>query len=351
MAETPDSGGDRFRREWKLRGQGSRLLLVRGRDLQPDEEAEAADVPLGQLGHWLADSSQLSILAEICHSAVDSAGLAAGSLYELKARLEAAFRSGRLVVVRSGETGGAARVDQALRTRHVEAAGEDPSHRSVSEPAGGGKRGWEISSRTGQALAAKKSDLRPGEPTEDPEYPVSQIDRWIANPSDRAALVEMYKSVYGFGDAAYNSPNILKIKIAQAFRKRELFMLVTAKGGATGGGEGGPGGGAAKAPGDKSSARSDAEQAKDQKAAAPTKDKVEKTWFRARLVDEDGEPLDGEPYEMVDSNGTQRTGKLDKDGSVYIPPILNPGECTISFPEIHLNPLKNPKRKRTRKTA
>ena len=66
----------------------------------------------------------------------------------------------------------------------------------------------------------------------------------------------------------------------------------------------------------------------------------EKTWFRARLLDEDGEPMAGEDYLLVDTDGVKRKGKLDAQGEVYIPPILPPGNCTISFPNIHLNPLK-----------
>ena len=70
---------------------------------------------------------------------------------------------------------------------------------------------------------------------------------------------------------------------------------------------------------------------------------VEKTWFRAKLVDEEGQPMAGEDYVLVTSDGANRKGKLDANGEVYIPPILPPGDCTISFPNIHLNPLKRKK--------
>ena len=36
----------------------------------------------------------------------------------------------------------------------------------------------------------------------------------------------------------------------------------------------------------------------------------------------------------------EEKGKLDANGEVYVPPILPPGDCTISFPNIHLNPRK-----------
>jgi len=63
-------------------------------------------------------------------------------------------------------------------------------------------------------------------------------------------------------------------------------------------------------------------------------------WFRARLRDEDGISMAGEDYVLVDSTGARREGKLDANGEVYIPRILPPGDCTISFPKIHLNPRK-----------
>ena len=65
-----------------------------------------------------------------------------------------------------------------------------------------------------------------------------------------------------------------------------------------------------------------------------------KTWFRMQLLDEDGEPMANEDYVVVDSAGTQRKGKLDSNGELYIPPSLPEGECTINFPNIHLNPRK-----------
>ena len=64
------------------------------------------------------------------------------------------------------------------------------------------------------------------------------------------------------------------------------------------------------------------------------------TWFRMRLTDEDDEPMAGEDYVVVDSAGAKREGKLDENGEFFIPPSLPGGECTINFPNIHLNPRK-----------
>ena len=259
-------------------------------------------------------------------AASQAGGTAIRSLDQLRAKLEDAFRSRSLVVVRPA---GKVRGDMhAPSEAHRAPRGTIAAHSISSDSLGAGpkqfRRGWEVSGRSGTALIAKKSDLLPGEPTEEPQAAVFYIDRWLANPKEKAALVEMYKSIHGFGDSAWGAPSILKAKIEAAFESRELVMLRQTHGAAGGGGGGGkkkPSSGAGKA------------------AAPLTPKKPEKTWVRFRLLDEDGEPIDEEPCEMVDSNGTQRKAKLDKDGCIYIPSILNPGECTTTFPEIHLNPL------------
>jgi hypothetical protein len=328
-----------LRREWTFRSIEDDILVVRGVDLWPEEEAEHPSLALLNLGRWLAEPFLANILADMCLSAVGVGGADVGPREDLRARLEEAFGSRTLVVVRPasrlrGLAGTAPVINRLLREttggRSVSAdlAGHGPKH---------GYRGWEVPGRTTTAMVAKKSDLMPGEPFEDPQLPITFLDRWIADLPQRRKLREMYQAVYGPGDAAYFSTVILRNKLEAAFRKRELVMLRVSR--ASGGGGGGG------VPDDEAAAKAEQQAA----PAPPAAKKPEKTWVRFRLLDEDGEPMDGEPYEMVDSNGTQRKGKLDQDGCIYIPPILTPGNCTITFPEIHLNPLKNPKRRRTRK--
>ena len=63
-------------------------------------------------------------------------------------------------------------------------------------------------------------------------------------------------------------------------------------------------------------------------------------WYRVRLVDEDGVPMAGEDFIVVDSAGATHKGKLDQNGEFYIPPSIPKGQCTVKFPNIHLNPRK-----------
>ncbi len=329
------------------------MLVVRRSEIRPEETAEPPEILLAQLGEWLADPFERSIVADLCLSGYASGTGPVGTVAELRARLQGAFQIGTLVAVRVGAAGSAARISEAQRTQEVASeVGKIKGRSSSAKPVKTG-RGWALSSRSGRAVAVKKSDLRAGEPTDDSGYPISQLDRWVANPAERAALEEMYQAVYGPADASFHSPMVLKQKVGDAFRKGDLLLLLAPVGGSTGGGDEGHGDTkAAQRLADKDAPPAKAAKSTGESTETPKeKPKVEKTWVRFRLLDEDGEPMDDEPYEMVDSNGSKRTGKLDKDGCVYIPPILNPGNCIINFPEIHLNPLKNPKRKRTRKSA
>jgi len=65
-----------------------------------------------------------------------------------------------------------------------------------------------------------------------------------------------------------------------------------------------------------------------------------KTWFRVRLLDEDGVPIANEDFIVVDSAGARHEGKLDSNGEFYIEPTIPTGQCTVQFPNIHLNPKK-----------
>jgi hypothetical protein len=55
-----------LRREWTFRSIEAEILIVRGADLRPGEEAEAPHLALLNIGGWLSEPSQVSILAEMC---------------------------------------------------------------------------------------------------------------------------------------------------------------------------------------------------------------------------------------------------------------------------------------------
>lgn len=57
------------------------------------------------------------------------------------------------------------------------------------------------------------------------------------------------------------------------------------------------------------------------------------SWIEIQLVDEAGQPVTGERYEIQTSDGKQRTGVTDANGKARIENIA-PGECQISFPRL-----------------
>ena len=77
---------------------------------------------------------------------------------------------------------------------------------------------------------------------------------------------------------------------------------------------------------------------------APPKNGVvpcpQSSWFRVCLIDEDGVPTAGEDFIVIDSAGARHEGKLDQNGEFYIPPSIPTGQCTVRFPNVHLNPRK-----------
>lgn len=59
----------------------------------------------------------------------------------------------------------------------------------------------------------------------------------------------------------------------------------------------------------------------------------EKTWVAISLVDEEGNPVPGEPYEIVVPGGRVIRGSLDANGKARVTGI-DPGICPVTFPRL-----------------
>lgn len=57
-------------------------------------------------------------------------------------------------------------------------------------------------------------------------------------------------------------------------------------------------------------------------------------WIEVRVVDEDEQPRDGERYHVVLADGTELSGRLDRNGVTRIPDVPG-GPSRWSFPELH----------------
>jgi hypothetical protein len=72
----------------------------------------------------------------------------------------------------------------------------------------------------------------------------------------------------------------------------------------------------------------------DSRAQRPTADKSkELTWIEIQLIDADGKPVTGMPYEIKLPDGSIQSGKLDVVGRGRHEQIP-PGQCEVRFPEL-----------------
>jgi hypothetical protein len=175
----------------------------------------------------------------------------------------------------------------------------------------------------------------------------AHIALWIRDPQVWPIILEICDELLG---TEHPNPTLMGLewlhdRVLDAFERGRLLLIDEEDDEKGAGGTAGGGGGGGSAAGEQPTRRGAADPTglagtPSSSPAADAPKEPPKTWFRARLLDEDGEPMAGEDYVLVDTDGVKRKGKLDPQGEVYIPPILPPGKCTISFPNIHLNPLK-----------
>jgi hypothetical protein len=64
-----------------------------------------------------------------------------------------------------------------------------------------------------------------------------------------------------------------------------------------------------------------------------------KTWVAVQLIDDQGSPVPNVPYKVTLPDGSVMSGSLDDQGTVRFDEI-DPGECLVSFPEIHAREWK-----------
>ena len=64
-----------------------------------------------------------------------------------------------------------------------------------------------------------------------------------------------------------------------------------------------------------------------------------KTWIAVQLVDDRGDPVPNAAYKVTLPDGSVMTGSTDDQGSVRFDEI-DPGDCLVSFPEIHAKEWK-----------
>jgi hypothetical protein len=210
--------------------------------------------------------------------------------------------------------------------------------------------GWRVHSWRGDCRIVARWQLRPDDEQIHAGIFRPEIEEWARN--FPYLIGQLYEAAYGRPavDALISDQDaIYEEQIEEAFRVGRLLLVKGEPRASEREVEGSGGGPAEASPapppndsagGDETGEDSGSGAAGGSDTPLPPPKKEEKTWFRASLKDEDGEPMKDEEYILVDTDGVQRQGKLDSNGEVYIPAILPRGQCKITFPKIHLNPRK-----------
>ncbi len=71
----------------------------------------------------------------------------------------------------------------------------------------------------------------------------------------------------------------------------------------------------------------------EQAAAGEDAQKKEPSWIELKMVDADGNPVAGEPYEVTLPDGSVASGTTDGNGMARVEGF-EPGQCKISFPNL-----------------
>lgn len=80
-------------------------------------------------------------------------------------------------------------------------------------------------------------------------------------------------------------------------------------------------------------------QAPAKKPPKKSSDAPVKTWVAVQLIDDKGDPVPNAAYKVTLPDGSVMSGSLDDQGIVRFDEI-DPGECLVSFPEIHAKEWK-----------
>jgi hypothetical protein len=80
-------------------------------------------------------------------------------------------------------------------------------------------------------------------------------------------------------------------------------------------------------------------QAPANKPPKKSSDAPVKTWIAVQLIDDHGDPVPNVAYKVTLPDGSVMSGSLDDQGVVRFDEI-DPGECLVSFPEIHAKEWK-----------
>jgi type VI secretion system secreted protein VgrG len=74
-------------------------------------------------------------------------------------------------------------------------------------------------------------------------------------------------------------------------------------------------------------------QSLERKKKKPAEKDEPTSWIDLKMVDEEGNPVPGQSYEVTEADGTVHNGSLDHQGKAHVT-LLKPGNCKVSFPDL-----------------
>jgi hypothetical protein len=185
---------------------------------------------------------------------------------------------------------------------------------------------WRLGGLGNRYVIVRRTDVLPDEKFyAAPVFLISQLGRWLSDPFQRSVLTDLARVLFGWSPRpSPETDALLRARLEDAFRTGRLVVLgerLVARSSSPAKSAGDSPAAAPPAPGGGGGG----------KPPAPTKPK---TWIRFKLVDQDDKPIPNERYKLKLTDGTLKEGRLDSDGSVF-ESGLDPGNCEISFPDLH----------------
>jgi len=184
------------------------------------------------------------------------------------------------------------------------------------------RKSWRLQGIFKSYIIIHKTDLHPDEETEKGlAFLSNEIDRWLSDPFSRRDLLDMYSSISGnniFGIIKIPFHDLrkrLKPRLEMAFHREEFVALAVVP------------------------RRAFLSDAAGESAAIITTSRVlrpsslKTSWVEIELVDEEGNPVGGEKYQVILTDGSKREGVLDTNGYARVDGFTR-GTCKISFPNL-----------------
>jgi hypothetical protein len=180
---------------------------------------------------------------------------------------------------------------------------------------------WRIPGASRDLYIVRAQDQRGCEEPLNPGVAYPLLDRWAADRSARAELLQLYTALRApsLGSAVPDAvvQQSVKPRLHEAFQRGELLLIRVRPVSGLGAGD------------------VDALIAPVQASAAPPPPprQTNKTWVEIALVDMEGNPVGGKHYLIKTPSGVVEEGYLDSTGRARLNNI-DPGSCTISFPDL-----------------